>query len=208
MPTTKGLVIHWAARYDLLAWLLTGGRERAFRERILSLARLAPGHAVLDIGCGTGTLAIAAAGHVAPGGTVCGIDASPEMIARATRKAAKAAADVAFHLAAAERLPFPDGRFDVVLSTLMLHHLPRHTRLETAAEIRRVLNAGGRAVIVDFARPQRRGIMAHFHRHGHVDFDAIKAIVERTGLLVVENGPVGMHDLHYVLAEAPRAVER
>jgi SAM-dependent methyltransferase len=89
-PRTKGLVIHWAARYDLLAWLLTRGREGAFRERLIGLAGLEPGNSVLDIGCGTGTLAIAATRHVGPTGAVVGIDASPQMIARATRKAAKA----------------------------------------------------------------------------------------------------------------------
>jgi ubiquinone/menaquinone biosynthesis C-methylase UbiE len=91
-PRTKGLVIHWAARYDLLAWLLTRGRERACCERLIGLAGLEPGDAVLDIGCGTGTLAIAATRHVGPTGTVYGIDASRQMVARATRKAAKAAA--------------------------------------------------------------------------------------------------------------------
>src|SRR5688500_18686474 len=111
---TNGLVIEWAARYDLLAWLLTRGRERAFRERLLELAELRAGEAVLDIGCGTGTLAIAAARHVGPAGTVHGIDASPPMIARAARKAARRGAAVVFEVAAAEKLPFPGGRFDVV----------------------------------------------------------------------------------------------
>ena len=55
-PRTHGLLIHWAARYDLLAWLLTHGRERQLRQRFIDLAGLAPGEAVLDIGCGTGTL--------------------------------------------------------------------------------------------------------------------------------------------------------
>jgi SAM-dependent methyltransferase len=86
-PRTHGLVIDWAARYDLLAWLLTHGRERQLRERFIVLAGLAPADAVLDIGCGTGTLGIAARRHVGPSGTVCGIDASPPMIARARRKA-------------------------------------------------------------------------------------------------------------------------
>jgi 2-polyprenyl-3-methyl-5-hydroxy-6-metoxy-1,4-benzoquinol methylase len=75
-PRTHGLLIDWAARYDLLAWLLTHGRERQLRERFIDLAGLAPGDVVLDVGCGTGTLAIAASRHVEPSGTVCGIDAS------------------------------------------------------------------------------------------------------------------------------------
>ena len=58
-----GAVLHAAAQYDLTVWLATLGRERAFREKILRLARLQPGQTVLDVGCGTGTLAIAAKGR-------------------------------------------------------------------------------------------------------------------------------------------------
>jgi ubiquinone/menaquinone biosynthesis C-methylase UbiE len=206
-PPTHGLVIRWAARYDLLAWLLTRGRERAFRERLISLADLQHGNSVLDVGCGTGTLAIAATRHVGPTGAVYGIDASPEMIARAKRKAAKAGAPGVFQLAAAENLPFADGRFDVVLSTLMLHHLPRNTRQQCAAEIRRVLKAGGRVLAVDFARAQaRRGLLAHFHRHGHVSVEDIMAVLANVGLTIVRSGPVGLNDLQFVLAEVPQDV--
>src|SRR5262249_55064965 len=101
-PGTHGLVLHWAARYDLLAWLLTHGRERELREAIIGLANLETGNAVLDIGCGTGTLAIAATRHVGSTGAVTGIDASPPMIARAIRKAKKAGAPATFQVAVAE----------------------------------------------------------------------------------------------------------
>lgn len=201
-PRTSGLVIHWAARYDVLAWLLTRGREHAFRERIISLARLERGNSVLDIGCGTGTLAIAATRHVGPTGTVYGIDPSPQMIARASRKAAKAGADAVFELAVAEKLPFPDGRFDVVLSTLMLHHLPRNTRQQCATEIRRVLKPGGLVLAVDFGRARHKGLLAHFHRHGHVAVEDIVAVFGKAGFTAVSSGPVGMSDLQFVLAQA------
>jgi ubiquinone/menaquinone biosynthesis C-methylase UbiE len=201
-PHTRGLVIHWAARYDVLAWLLTRGRERAFRERIIALARIRRGDSVLDIGCGTGTLAIAATRHVGPTGEVYGIDPSTQMIARASRKALKAGAHAVFELAVAEKLPFPDSRFDVVLSTLMLHHLPRSTRQECAREIRRVLKPGGRVLAVDFGRARRRGLLAHLHRHGHVAIEDIMAVFETGGLVAVSSGLVGMNDLQFVLAEA------
>ena len=122
-PATLGRVLHWAAGYDLLVWLLTRRSDRAFREQLASFAHLSANESVLDIGCGTGTLAIVAKGQVGATGQVFGIDASPAMIARATAKAAKAGVDVCFKNALAEALPFPEGQFDVVLSTLMLHHL-------------------------------------------------------------------------------------
>ncbi len=192
-PVTKGHVMRSSARfYDLMVWLLTLGREQPFRERLLELARLQPGESVLDVGCGTGTLAIAARRRVGPRGSVQGIDASPEMIARATRKANKAGADVTFRTAVVEALPFPDHHLDVVLSTLMLHHLPRPTREQSAREIRRVLKAGGRVLAVDFGMPgrHRKGIISHLHRRGHLAPDKVIELMSASGLTVVESGPV------------------
>ncbi|MPZ30244.1 MAG: methyltransferase domain-containing protein [Rhodospirillales bacterium] len=204
-PGTTGLVLHAAARYDFLVWLVTLGRERAFREKILRLARLEPGESVLDVGCGTGSLAIVAKRQVGPTGAVHGIDASPEMIARAHMKARKAGVEVAFKNGAAQALPFPDAQFDAVLSTLMFHHLPRKARQQCAGEIRRVLKPGGRVLAVDFggSAPARRGFFARFHRHGHVSLRDIAALLSEAGLTTVESGAVGMRDLQFVLATAP-----
>lgn len=207
---TKGLVLRRAqARwYDLLAATLTLGRERALRERLVELARLVPGETVLDVGCGTGSLALAAKRAVGAAGAVTGVDASPEMIAIATRKAAHA--DVAFRTAVAERLPFPDASFDAALATLMLHHLPGPTRRECVREARRVLKPGGRMLAVDFSAPSPRkgGLIARLHRHGGVSVDAMVTLLRDAGMRVQETGSVGVSDLRYVLAVAPVAGEQ
>ena len=199
---TTGHVLHKALGYDLLVWLLLGGRERAFREKLVRLARLAPGEGVLDVGCGSGTLAIAAKQRVGATGVVHGIDPSPEMIARANRKARKANVDVAFANGVAEKLQFPDAQFDVVLSTMMLHHLPRDLRAACVREARRVLGPGGRMLVVDFGATssERKGIIAHFHRHGGIPLDNLLQLVTDAGLAVAESGPLGVRNVNYVLA--------
>src|SRR5262249_15723584 len=114
---TKGLVLHGSAHYyDLLAWLVMRGREGEFRKKVVELARLETGERVLDVGCGTGTLAITAKRRLGPTGTIYGIDPSPEMITRATKKAKKAGVEVVFKEAIVEALPFADEYFDAVLS--------------------------------------------------------------------------------------------
>jgi ubiquinone/menaquinone biosynthesis C-methylase UbiE len=203
-PATKGHVLHWGLGYDILVWLLLGGRERAFRERLIQLARLEPGDSVLDIGCGSGSLAIAAKQRVGASGAVQGIDASPEMIARAQHKARKAGVDVAFASGVAEALQFPDAQFDAVLSTMMLHHLPREIRRQCVREARRVLKPGGRMLAVDFGRSvaERKGIIAHFHRHGGIVLDDLIKLLTEAGFAIVDSGAVGVRNVNFVLASA------
>jgi ubiquinone/menaquinone biosynthesis C-methylase UbiE len=191
----NGIVVHSAAGYDWLVWFVTFGREPAFREKLLRLARLGPGESVLDVGCGTGTLAIAARRVAGAAGRVYGIDASPEMIARAKRKATKAQA-----------LPFPDAQFDAVLATVMLHHLPSKVRAQAVVEMRRVLKPGGRVLVVDFGgnTAKKKSLLDHFHRrHGHVAQSDILTLLGEAGLKIIQSGAVGVRDLHFVLAVAP-----
>jgi ubiquinone/menaquinone biosynthesis C-methylase UbiE len=196
-----GLVLHKAALYDFMVWLMTLGHERGFRDKLTRLADLRPGEAVLDVGCGTGSLAIAAKRAVGPTGMACGIDASPEMLARAERKAGKAGVAVVFKQAAAQAVPFPDRQFDAALSTVMLHHLPRSGREQCLREIGRVLKSRGRLLVVDFGSAELPGhIFPAFHRHGYVRFEDVLELLKSVGFRIERNGAVGFRSLQFALA--------
>lgn len=201
---TSGIVLHSPFFYDFTVWLGLLGKEHTFRDKTLELARIAKGESVLDVGCGTGTLAIAAKRRVGTVAAVYGVDASKEMLARAEKKARNAQVEVSFKNALAEALPFPAAQFDVVLSTVMLHHLPQKTRTQCANEIRRILKPDGRVLIIDFEgfSEQKRTLLSHFHRpHGHVRLGDIVALLSDAGFRTVESGPVGIRDLQFVLAK-------
>jgi ubiquinone/menaquinone biosynthesis C-methylase UbiE len=136
--------------FDLVAALTT--RERSSKGRVLELAGLRSGDAVLDVGCGTGTLAIAAASQAAV--SVVGLDADPAILRRARSKAEAANADVQFDEGFSTELPYADASFAVALSTLFFHHLLDDDKQRTIGELLRVLKPQGRLVIADFGRPQ------------------------------------------------------
>jgi ubiquinone/menaquinone biosynthesis C-methylase UbiE len=98
-PKTAGRVIHWGARwYDLFGTIISFGRDKAIRAKLIELAEPAPGEKVLDVGCGTGTLAIVIKRQLGTG-EVHGIDASPEMVRFAKEKSAKDGSDIDFRVA-------------------------------------------------------------------------------------------------------------
>jgi ubiquinone/menaquinone biosynthesis C-methylase UbiE len=154
------------------------------------VAALHPGDIVLDVGSGTGTLALEAARSVGRTGRVCGIDPSAEQIARARAKTARRRVPVEFQNGVIEQLPFPDATFDVVLSTLMMHHVPAPTKRQGLSEIARVLKPGGRLVIADFTRKQdRTGQAARFHAGGSRLEDLV-ALVQEAGFERLETEEV------------------
>lgn len=202
-----GVLLHRPRLHEFFIELALLGRAPSFRSSLLELAQIRPGEAVLDIGCGAGSLALLAREAVGANGTVCGVDASAEMIAWARNKAQRAGAQVDFRLATAQALPFPEASFDVVLSTLMLHHLPKRGRAQLAAEARRVGKPGGRVLVVDFAEPApKKGLHRHLqHRHGGVALPEILQLLEGTGARIAASGPVGVKNVQFALAELPAA---
>jgi ubiquinone/menaquinone biosynthesis C-methylase UbiE len=128
-------------------------RDSAIKRRVIERAAIARGEAVLDLGCGTGTLAIAAA-RAAPQVSVTGLDADAAILRRARKKAADAGVEIAFDEGRSTELPYADASFDVVLSTLFFHHLADDAKRQTACELVRVRRPGGRIVVGDVGRPQ------------------------------------------------------
>jgi len=126
-------------------------REATFRGRLRAqvLDGLAPGAAVVDVGSGTGTLAIALA---AAGSEVIGVDGDPEVLALAH---AKPGADaVQWRKGLATALPLPGAGADRVVMSLLLHHLDPAGKRTALAEAVRVLRPGGRLHVADWGRPR------------------------------------------------------
>jgi demethylmenaquinone methyltransferase/2-methoxy-6-polyprenyl-1,4-benzoquinol methylase/phosphoethanolamine N-methyltransferase len=149
---TEGSLIRWAPYYDFSVNIISLGHAGLLRKMTVDNALIKAGESVLDVGCGTGEVALLAKTR-AKAGKVYGIDPAPEMIAVARSKAARKKLDIDFRVGVIEALPFSDSSIDVVTSSLMMHHLPDDLKVRGLAEIYRVLKPGGRLLIADFLRP-------------------------------------------------------
>jgi SAM-dependent methyltransferase len=171
-----GILVGDAGRYDAMSALILGG---LFAGVAADVARLAPpGGRVLDVGCGPGRLAIPLARH---GLDVTGLDLDPAMIERARINAGRALGDdrrPTFVVGDAASLAFPDGSFDLVVSTMSMHHW--EDPIAGLREIARVLRPGGRALIWDL----RPGVVPV---HAHVP--DVTEHVEGSGLSVASAAP-------------------
>ena len=136
--------------YDLVVRTTT--RERTFKRALIAQTGVTAGHRLLDVGCGTGTLAIWLK-KAQPAAEVAGVDGDPTVLAIAARKADFSAAQVRFDRAMSNELPFADGQFDRVVTSLFFHHLSPTAKQETAREMLRVLKPGGELHVADWGRP-------------------------------------------------------
>ena len=154
-PTTRGHIGHIGGPhlYETFANVFFFGRRRATFQALIANAGVQPGQRVLDVGCGTGYLARLLAQAVGPQGLVVGVDPSPEMITYASRKAGRVR-NCQFQVGSAESLDFPAEHFDVVVSSLVMHHLPEDLRVPALREMRRVLRPGGKLLVADAQLPR------------------------------------------------------
>jgi ubiquinone/menaquinone biosynthesis C-methylase UbiE len=208
-PSTEGQTIRWARLYDLGTTVLSLGRLSALHRKIVELAGITPGERILDVGCGPGRLAIVAGTVAGPAGETSAIDPAPEMIELARRKAARTGVRVRFEVGVIEALPYPADHFDVVLSSLMLHHLPDEVKRRGLAEIHRVLKPGGRVVAVDFGATPRAGI-GHLLcvlglRKGWDHAERVRDMFGDAGFDAVEIGPAGHRAMAFVRGRKPHA---
>ena len=139
--------------YDPLTRLFGINRVR---ESLLKGADLGRASRVLDIGCGTGTLAIAIKERY-PRLEVLGIDPDPKALNRAIHKAERASARIQFTQGYSEELTYREGSFDRVFSSFMLHHVPDQTKPQILREAFRVLAPGGSFHMLDMARTGDEG---------------------------------------------------
>jgi ubiquinone/menaquinone biosynthesis C-methylase UbiE len=134
--------------YDPLLWLF--GADAAKRP-LIEQAQIKPGFRVLDIGCGTGSMAILIKKlHLDT--EVIGIDPDPDALSICRRKASRAGLSIEFDRGFSDRLPYAGASFDRVFSSFMFHHLAADEKSATLGEIRRVLKTGGSLHLLDFTR--------------------------------------------------------
>lgn len=198
--------------YDPLVKLLGG--ERA-RRALIDQADLRPGHAVLEVGCGTGSLLLQIA-RTHPGAALTGLDPDPKALARARRKLARAPAPVQLDRGFGDALPYPDATFDRVFSCFMFHHLAdTDEKVRTLREVRRVLKPGGRLQLLDFTHDAGRhgGLHARIHaRHRLADNSDARliALMQDAGFerpaLVKRGRMFVIFGLGYYQASAPQSV--
>jgi ubiquinone/menaquinone biosynthesis C-methylase UbiE len=197
--------------YDSYMKKVTLGREHVLREETVNLAQVKAGDCVLEIGCGTGTLTLAAKRKAGAAGKVFGIDVIPGMIELSQRKAAQAGENITFQSGSIDDIPFPANQFDVVMCSFMIFHMPESVRRKGIAEIHRVLKPQGWLFVLDMALPAQplpraiakmlfSGMLEH-------ELQELRPLMESSGFSNIEIAPakfrvLGLSVLSYVRGSA------
>ena len=210
-PETTGATIHWVPQYDFFAALMGLGVKGANTRMVIGMAQIREGDKVLDVGCGTGDLTLAAQNAAGSSGLACGIDPSPEGIAVAQVKAGRLNSAAKFDVGLIEKIDFPDATFDIAISRLVIHHLPNDLKRQGFAEIFRVLKPGGRLFMVDF-KPPSSPILKHLAiaAVGHRMMTELRVwevpqLLANTGFGEVASGPTRSVLLAFVSGRKPAA---
>ena len=148
----SALHFDWLTKfYDpIMAWTL---REKTFKRQLIQQANIRSGHLVLDLGCGTATLTILLK-QFHPDIEVIGLDGDDKALAIAQRKIAEVGLNIELRKGMSFELHFQKHSFDRIVSSLLFHHLTTKKKLDTLAEIKRVLKPGGELHIADWGKAQ------------------------------------------------------
>jgi len=180
------------------------------KRLMLERMALAPGAAVLEVGCGLGTDVFELVEVVGPAGRLVGLDTSKAMIAEARRRASERQVAVTFEVGDVQALPFPDASFDVCRAARLLEHLPDAG--QALSEMARVTRKGGRVVVFDFDwdslvidhpdKETTRAVVLSYSdsiRNGWIGRQLPRLFTEQ-GLEILSLDPIQVF-VHYVLAE-------
>jgi len=139
------------------------------RQSLIVQAAMPTVGRVLDVGCGTGTMAVLIK-QLYPKVDLVGLDPDPKALRRAGRKAKRASVSIQFDQGSADTLPYPDASFERVFSSFMFHHLRPDQRPKILQEVSRVLVPGGSFHLLDFERPEEAGFFARLlYSNHHLD---------------------------------------
>lgn len=136
-------------------------REQLFRNRFLGGLQVPADARVLDMGCGTGSTAIALK-QLVPSAVVVGLDPDQAALRIAKRKADALGTHIDWRLANCTSIPFTSESFDVIVSTLMFHHLATPDKAKAIAESNRLLRPSGRLYVLDWGKPRNLFLRAGF----------------------------------------------
>jgi ubiquinone/menaquinone biosynthesis C-methylase UbiE len=204
-PTIR--MLHGSGRtYDICAEVFFGGRRRRVFTQLAAESGALPGDRVLDVGCGTGYFTRVMAHAVGPSGIAVGVDPSVEAISEARR--VTRLANCTFMEGVAEALDAPDGSYDVVVSSLMIHHVPETLRPRAIGEMFRVLRPGGSILTAEFRPPAsrtgRRLVTTFTGHHAMAEnrVDLLQPMAEDAGFEQVQSGDLRPW-ITYIRAKRP-----